>query len=146
MANEKIVLQVDLKGNAAEQINKAATATTSLKAELRSLTQELQNLEPGSAKFAELTQRAGQLKDQITDTNAAIQATAGSGVENLAKGFGGLASTGIAAFQGIASAQALFGVESEALGETLVRLQALAGLASAAESLPVSSRPVPENR
>ena len=134
---EKIQIKIETTGGEkiAENINKANESAKSLKQQLREMTQELQNLEPGTKKFNDLTAAAGQLKDQIADTNAAIQATAGSGVENLAKGFSGVATTGIAAFQGITSAQALFGVESEALQETLVKLNALAGLASAAESL-----------
>lgn len=135
MAKEKITLEVEVKGNAAEQMEQAAQGAMSLRQELKQLTLELQNLEPGSARFQELTQRAGELKDQIADTNAVINATAGSGVENLAKGFTGVATTGIAAFQGIQSAQALFGVESEELTQTLVKLQALAGLSDALQSL-----------
>ena len=135
MANEKIVLEVDVKGNAADQIDKAAKSTQSLRGELRSLTQELQNLEPGSERFAELTQRAGQLKDQISDTNAAIEATAGAPLENLGKGLSGVASIGVRGFQGIMSAQALLGTESKALQATMVKLQAVAGLADAITSL-----------
>lgn len=135
MANEKIVLEVDVKGNAAEQIDKAAKSTQSLKSELRSLTQELQGLEPGSQRFTELTQKAGQLKDKIADTSAVIQATAGSPLENLGKGLSGVASIGVRGFQGIVSAQALVGTESKALQATMVKLQAVAGLASAIESL-----------
>lgn len=135
MANEKIVLEVDVKGNAAAQIDKAAKSTQSLKGELRSLVQELQGLEPGSKRFDELTQRAGQLKDKIADTSAVIQATAGSPLENLGKGLSGVASIGVRGFQGIMSAQALVGIESKALQETMVKLQAVAGLADAIESL-----------
>ena len=135
MANEKIVLEVDVKGNAADQIDKAVKSTQSLKSELRSLTQELQGLEPGSKRFTELTQKAGQLKDKIADTSAVIQATAGSPLENLGKGLSGVASIGVRGFQGIVSAQALVGTESKALQATMVKLQAVAGLASAIESL-----------
>jgi len=79
---EKIILEVDVKGNAADQMQQASQATATLRQELKALTLELQNLEPGSERFTELTQRAGQLKDQIADTNAVIQATAGAPLEN----------------------------------------------------------------
>lgn len=135
MADEKIVIDVEVKGNAADKIEQTASATENLKSQLRALTLELQNLEPGSERFNELTQRAGQLKDQIADTQAVIKATAGSPLENLGKGLQGVASIGIRGFQGLQSAQALFGSESKALEQTLVKLQAVAGLADAVESL-----------
>jgi len=121
--------------NIANDADKADTATKSLKTQLREMTQELQGLEPGTQRFNDLTIAAGKLKDTIKDTNAVINATAGSGVENLSKGLAGIAGIGIAGFQGIASAQAIFGVESEKLQETLVKLQALAGLSDAVKSL-----------
>lgn len=118
-----------------ESIDGTTEATKTLKQQLREMTNELQGLEPGTDRFKELSIEAGKLKDTISDTNAVIQATAGSGVENLAKGLAGVAGIGISGFQGIASAQALFGVESEKLQETLVKLQALAGLSDAVKSL-----------
>lgn len=119
----------------AESIDNTTEATKTLKQQLREMTNELQGLEPGTERFKELSIEAGKLKDTIQDTNAVINATAGSGVENLAKGLAGVAGIGISGFQGIASAQALFGVESEKLQETLVKLQALAGLSDAVKSL-----------
>jgi hypothetical protein len=106
-----------------------------LKSQLRAMQNELNGLEPGTQRFNELALAAGKLKDQIQDTQAVIKATAGSPVENLAKGLSTAGQVGIAAFQGMASAQALFGVESEALTQTLVKLQALAGLSQALETL-----------
>jgi hypothetical protein len=106
-----------------------------LKSQLRDMQNELNGLEPGTQRFNELALAAGKLKDQIQDTQAVIKATAGSPVENLAKGLSTAGQVGIAAFQGMASAQALFGVESEALTQTLVKLQALAGLSQALETL-----------
>lgn len=135
MADEKIVLEVEVKGNVAESIESAANATQTLRQELKQLTLELQGLEPGSERFNELTQRAGALKDQIADTNAAIEATAGAPIENLGKGIAGVASIGIRGFQGIMSAQALLGTESKALQETMVKLQAVAGMADAISAL-----------
>ena len=119
----------------ADNVDKVTKSTKGLKAQLREMTNELQGLEPGSERFTELSIRAGQLRDTIADTNAVINATAGSAGENLGKSLSGVAKIGISGFQGIASAQALFGVESEKLQQTLVKLQALAGLSDAIESL-----------
>jgi hypothetical protein len=110
-------------------------ATKSLKLELRQLTQALQQMEQTDPRFAEMAQRAGDLKDQIQDTQAVIKATGGTAVETLSKGIAGVGQIGIAAFQGIESSMALMGVESEAVMETMMRLQALAGLGDALETL-----------
>lgn len=132
-----IPIQIDENGlnRVNENINETVQVTKSLKSQLKEMTMELQGLEPGSARFYELTAAAGQLKDQINDTNAAIKATAGSATENLAKGLSNVAGVGIAGMQGLASATALFGVESEDVQKTLVKLQALAGLGDAVKSL-----------
>ena len=110
-------------------------ATKSLKLELRQLTQALQQMETTDPKFKEMAQRAGDLKDQIQDTQAVIKATGGTAVETLSKGLAGVGSIGIAAFQGVESSMALMGIESEAVMGTLMRLQALAGLGDAIETL-----------
>jgi hypothetical protein len=110
-------------------------ATKSLKLELRQLTQALQQMEQTDPRFKEMAQRAGDLKDQIQDTQAVIKATGGTAVETLSKGLAGVGQIGIAAFQGVESAMALMGVESEFVMETMMRLQALAGLGDALETL-----------
>jgi hypothetical protein len=117
------------------EIIETTQVSKNLKTQLREMTVELQGLEPGIKRFNELSIAAGKLKDQINDTNAVIKATAGSGIENLGAGFSKVAGIGIGAFQGIASAQALFGNESENLQKTLVKLQALAGLSGAIKEL-----------
>lgn len=132
-----IPIQIDENGlnRMNQNINDTVEVTKSLKAQLREMTVELQNIEPGTARFYELTAAAGQLKDQIIDTNAAIKATAGSATENLASGLGNVASVGISGFQGLASAAALFGGESNAVQQSLLKLQALAGLGDSIKSL-----------
>lgn len=132
-----IPIQIDENGlnRMNENINETVETTKSLKAQLREMTLELQNIEPGTQRFFELTAAAGQLKDQINDTNAAIKATAGSATENLAKGLGNVAGVGISGFQGLASAAALFGGESNAVQQSLLKLQALAGLGDSIKSL-----------
>ena len=114
-----------------EDIKVAAGSSQSLRAELRKITQELQGLEPGSARFQELSLRAGGLRDTIADTSGVISSLAGTGVERLGKALGTTAQIGVAGFQGIAAAQALFGSENEELNKTLVKLTALLNLSQA---------------
>lgn len=115
-------------------INQSAASATSLKTELRQITQELQGLQPGSARFQELSQKAGQLRDTISDTNAVISATAGNVTENLAKGLQSTLSIGVAGFQALTAAQSIFGTENEDLNKTIVKLQAAMNLSMAIET------------
>jgi hypothetical protein len=116
------------------EIRTNTTGVKSLRQELRETTIALQQA-TDPALIERLQQKAGELKDTMADVNATIEATAGSATENLAKGLGKATSVGIAGFQGLISAQALFGDESKAVTETLVKLQALAGLSDALNSL-----------
>ena len=110
-------------------------AVKPLKTQLRELTMALQNMDESDPKFAKMAAEAGQLRDKINDTKDIINATAGSGVENMSKGFAGLGKIGINAMQGVEGAMAMFGVESENVMQVLVRLQALSALTDAIEGL-----------
>jgi hypothetical protein len=72
---------------------------------------------------------AAGLKDEIGDLKAQTTALSSDfvGLDTTLSGI----ETGAAAFQGIQSAVALTGVESEALTETMVKLQAVQGLVNA---------------
>jgi hypothetical protein len=115
-------------------INSAGGSAASLRAELRKTVTELQGLEPGTARFRELSLRAGELRDQIADTNAVVNQLAGNVAERLTKGITGVVSVGVAGFQTLAAGAALFGVESEDLTKTMVRLNALMNLSQALET------------
>jgi uncharacterized coiled-coil protein SlyX len=64
-------------------IVETSEATQSLKAQLRALQVEMQDLDPNSARFQELSKQAGQLKDTINDTAEAIKNNAGNAFEGL---------------------------------------------------------------
>ena len=117
-----------------QSINNAGNIASSLRTELRQVTQELQGLEPGSARFTELSQRAGELRDRIQDTNAVITATAGNVTENFGKALGNTIQIGVAGFQALSSAQVLFGTENEDLQKTLAQMGALLNLSQAIET------------
>jgi hypothetical protein len=78
-------------------------------------------------------QNAGELKDTIGDLRAATTALASDTVK-LDTALAGI-ETGAAAFQGVQSAIALTGVESEALVQTMVKLQAAQGLVNAVQTV-----------
>jgi regulator of replication initiation timing len=110
-------------------------ATKSLKLQLRELTQALQNMDASDPQFQEMAQRAGELKDQISDTQAVVKATAGSAMENFAGATAKAGQIGVAAFQGVEASMQLLGVENENVLEGMRRLQALAGLGDALKTL-----------
>jgi hypothetical protein len=110
-------------------------ATRNLKTELRALTRELMNMDSADPRFQEMTQRAGELKDQISDTQAVVKATAGSAMENMAGAMATAGQIGVAAFQGVEASMQLIGVENENILEGMRRLQALAGLGDALKVL-----------
>jgi len=108
---------------------------SNLKTELRALTRELMNMSESDPKFQQMAQRAGELKDQIGDTQAIVKATAGSAVENLGGAMATVGQVGIAAFQGIESSMVLMGIENENILASMQKLQALAGLSDALSTL-----------
>lgn len=116
-------------------INQFAKSANSLKTELRQVTQELQGLDPGSKRFQELSQRAGELRDTIQDTNAVINATAGNVTENFGKALGSAVQIGVAGFQGLMAVQTLFGSENEELNKSIAKMTALLNLSQAISSL-----------
>lgn len=118
----------------ADNVSKTSESVKSLKQQFIDARKELMNMDESDPGFLKKAAEAGKLKDQIADMNAVIKATAGSTTENLGNALTGVASIGIGAFQGIASAQALFGSESEDLQKVLVKLQAAANMADAIKS------------
>lgn len=101
--------------------------------EMTKLMKEYQNLAAqagGETPIgAQAIRNAAGLKDEIGDLKAQTTALSSDfvGLDTTLKGV----ETGAAAFQGIQSAVALTGVESEALTETMVKLQAAQGLVNA---------------
>jgi hypothetical protein len=110
-------------------------AVTNLKKELRQLTQELMNMDEADPRFQEMAQRAGELKDQIQDTQAVVKATAGSAVENFGTAFAKAGQLGVAGAQGITASMQLLGVESEGTLQAIAKLQALGSLADSFQAL-----------
>jgi uncharacterized coiled-coil protein SlyX len=73
-------------------IVETSEATKSLKAQLRELQLEMQTLDPNSARFDELSRKAGELKDTINDTAEAVKANAGNAFEALGSNAANLTS------------------------------------------------------
>lgn len=127
---EKKVIEIEIQDN-----------TKSLKAQYKEAVQEVQKLVQAygetSQEAAEAAKRAAELKDQIEDTNDAIAAFKGEGVFNAT---GKAISSVASGFSAVEGAVALVGVESEALQETMVRLQAAMALSQGLQGLEDAGR------
>ena len=110
-------------------------ATVGLREQLRKLTMALADMDESDPRFAKMAMEAGELSDKISDTQAVVKGLAGSGIENLANGMVRAGQVGIAAFQGLESSMVLLGVENEAVLQSMQKLQALAGMADALQTL-----------
>ena len=113
-----------------QELNARVEAGGMTMRELTKTMKDYQNLAAQAGTESPIGQNAirnaASLKDEIGDLKAQTTALSSDfvGVDTALKGV----ETGAAAFQGIQSAVALTGVESEALTETMIKLQAVQGL------------------
>jgi len=122
-------------GDSFRNVGNYEQATKGLKQQLREMTVALQNMDSSDPRFRQMTIDAGNLKDTIMDTNAVIKSTAGSAVENLGNGIAKAGKVGIDAFAGMTGAMGLFGIESESAMAAMLKLQQLAAMSEALQSL-----------
>jgi colicin import membrane protein len=74
--------------NVAVAQDEVVASSKSLKAQLRELQAQIANTEPNSAKYRELSQAAGELKDRIADAAEAVGSQAGSAFERVSGSLG----------------------------------------------------------
>ena len=124
-------------GQNARNVGNYSEAVKPLKVQLRELTQQLQQLEVqgkgNSAEFQELSQKAGQIKDSISDVNNTVKAL--SSDTGLIDGFAGAVSGIAGGFAAAQGAAALFGEEGEDLQKTLVKIQATMAIANGVQQV-----------
>jgi hypothetical protein len=126
MATEKIVLETEV------ELGNSTNSVKSLKAELRQVTNELANLEEGSAAFVRAAQKAGELQDKIGDVKNTINAFNPEAKFQALAGAVGIAANGFSAMQGV---MALFGSESEDLNKIIAQTQGAIALATGLNGL-----------
>lgn len=110
-----------------------ANAKSEIQANEKALLQMSQAGLDGTASFKQLQKATGDLKDDLADTRAATKALGSDTFvfDGLIKGAQGLAG----AYGAAQSVQALFGVESEELQKTLVKLQAVQTLITSLQQI-----------
>lgn len=123
---EKIVFGVDI------ETGKAVSSVASLKSELKSLENAINSGQLQGEAFTTAAKRAGELKDQIADTKALINAfNPEAKFQAFASVLGGVAN-GFAVVQGAA---ALLGEENEDLEKAILKTQAAISIATGVNGL-----------
>jgi hypothetical protein len=118
-------VEKDILLKVSSDTNEATKGFKSLKQELKEIEKEMNRMseagEEGSAQFQKMAQRAGQLKDQIGDTKARINALASDTykLDAMTQAIQGIAG-GFAVAQG---AMAVFGSENEDLQKAILKTQ-----------------------
>lgn len=124
---------LDILKQAGTQQDKFVKQGTSVRAELKNITQQLASLtlagQENTAEFTALASRAGELKNALKDTSQVVN-TLGSDAPKVALFAGAVRGIG-AAFQGSTAAAALFGAENKDLEEVLVKVNAAMALSQA---------------
>lgn len=86
MADNKVVLEFELQGNATEK-------TQSLRAQMKSLREELARLPEGTAEFNKVQKQLGDLTDKVGDLSRGVNTLAGDPLERLNNSFGMIGSS-----------------------------------------------------
>lgn len=120
---KSIVDKVKNEVSSTEQTFKNSSGN--IKAELKAIQNELSNMllngvDPASAKFQQLSSRAGEIQDAMGDARSVINDFGNDtrGLTNVLD----VAGTGVAAFQMYAGSMAMLGVESKEAKEVLAQL------------------------
>jgi hypothetical protein len=86
MADNKVVVEFELKGNATEK-------TQSLKAQMKALRDEMLKLPEGSAKWNELSGKIGEITDKMGAMSDSVRTLSGDPLERLNNSFGMIGSS-----------------------------------------------------
>jgi hypothetical protein len=86
MADNKIVLEFELQGNATEK-------TQSLRAQMKALRDELGRLPEGTAEYNKIQRELGALTDKVQDLGRSVNTLAGDPLERLNNSFGMIGSS-----------------------------------------------------
>jgi hypothetical protein len=127
------MLEMD-RGSSGRNVGKYAQSLKGLKLELKELKGTMMSVEEGSVEYNAALQRSAYITDELGDMNARVKGTAMDfeGVMgNVSKVTQGAASM----FEIAQGAEALFGIESEDLAKTLVKVQAAMAIANGLQGL-----------
>ena len=125
-------LEVELT-NLGVATDEVVNSSTSLKTQLRQVVNEMNLMaeagQDNTQRFQELAQKAGQLRDQIGDTNKMVSTMAGNTGERLFNAITQVTQVGVAGFQIMTSSMELLGINSEGAEESMRKMMAVMNIA-----------------
>lgn len=104
MADNKVVLEFEVKGNGEQKAQ-------SIRAQMKALKEELLRLDEGTAEFEKVQRKLGDLTDKVGDLSRGVNTLAGDPLERLNNSFGMIGSSILSLDFGAAQ-QGLQGVSS----------------------------------
>lgn len=124
-------------GKAAKEFDKITNAGKPLKTELRQLQALMSNMNlkglSGSEEFTRIAQRAGELKDAMSDAQQAVRAYSSdtATLDAVASGFQGIGG----AITTATGAMALFGVQNEDVAKAILKVQGAMALLNGVQAI-----------
>lgn len=120
-------------GTMLKEVNKVGTSVNvvkKLKEEIRFYTSEAQKAGPGTKAWTDNLAKAGKLKDELGDLNAAVKSLNGNLGENFARAAGESLNLVKSGYEGVLGVQGLMNEKSEEFEKILVKLQSLNALSN----------------
>ena len=109
----------------------AAKSVKEVRESLKAIRDQMMAVGDDSKEFHQLAAAAAELKDRVNDANEAMAAMHPDGFQSVTN----FASKAAGAVQGVTGAMALFGGESEAVQQTMMKLQAAMALTQGLEAV-----------
>ena len=109
----------------------AAKSVKEVRESLKAIRDQMMAVGDDSKEFHQLAAAAAELKDRVNDANEAMAAMHPDGFQSVTN----FASKAAGAIQGVTGAMALFGGESEAVQQTMMKLQAAMALTQGLEAV-----------
>jgi hypothetical protein len=109
----------------------AAKSVKEVRESLKAIRDQMLAVGDDSKEFHQLAAAAAELKDRVNDANEAMAAMHPDGFQSVTN----FASKAAGAIQGVTGAMALFGGESEAVQQTMMKLQAAMALTQGLEAV-----------
>jgi hypothetical protein len=108
-----------------KKVGQSVNVVKQLKQEIKFYTSEAAKAGPGTKAWVDNLAKAGKLKDELNDINAAVQSLNGNLGENFARAAGESISLVASGYEGILATQSLLGDKAEEFEAVLVKLQSL---------------------
>lgn len=122
---KKLTDQLAKMGGGASGGKSAVNHIKEIRNEIKRLTGEAIEAGHGTEIFTNNLRKAGELKDELNDLNAALKSVSGNTTENVGRALAESTELGVKGFEGLIAVQSLFGEENENIEKQILKLQAV---------------------